>query len=491
MNTLLLAAMVLASPAPKLNYVVKSESRSWQPVEPAVIDQQLESAVGPALSELQLFALNRSTFSELKNGDYTLLVEGRFIEESEQFSVYLTFGPGTANELPSLLVSLTAEIGKRSAQDMQKVIAKLSTEAATKLKNALAQARAQSSDGVVGLPDLEVETFSWSAVTVSKPKDASGDVETLCNVRNADHLRANAAQALSLRAVDQPSAARALEFCVLRDPVASVRQRCADGLAPLARNHIPTQRILLKAMRQEVDNNALAAMVNIGKGFVGLSRKEALATWLDLIAQERTPAQGASKAADLLHDEGLVPGLEVAVARCLLQDALAYGKKTACAGLFRLLPDARKIAVAAPYLQRVKAYSQGESMVAEDIIEHLARAKVKSPETERLFIELIERKSAGRARTRALTNLANVAQPSAPLVERLVKLLSDINIAHDVLYPLGELSRKKPELQSLVLERVKAAMASMTGIPERYRGNPRERAAELVHQLERYRANTK
>lgn len=481
----LLLVLLTTAPTPTLNYVVKSESRTWQPIEADTIDKVLDTATVPPLSELALFRIQKSGFADLKKGDYTLLIEGRFIEESEQFSVYLTFGPGLVAELPSLVVSVTAEIGKRSAAEMQKLVEALAKEASTKLVTALRQsARVPGSEG---LPDLDVSTFSWGAVRVEKPKENSGPISELVDVRNPDHMRANAAAALAGHAVDQPAAARALEWCVLRDPTPKIRAQCADALAPVARNRVPTQRVLLKAMRQEVDDNALASIVLLGKGFVGLSRKEALATWLDLIAEDRTPAQGASKAADLLHDEGNVPGMEVAVAKCLLQDALAYGKKSACAGLFRSIPEARRLAVAAPYLKVVSAHSQGESMVADEVIEYLTKPKGKNPAVADLLLEVIARPGAGRARQKATDEIAKVAEPSAELVSKLSPFLLDPFIGNQVVYAMSEIARGKPDLNDSIIATLTSARDKMTGIPQRHRGNPKDRVNEVLKNLSRRR----
>jgi hypothetical protein len=60
-----------------------------------------------------------------------------------------------------------------------------------------------------------------------------------------------------------------------------------EALTPVARNHLPTQRVLLSAMRLEVADEVVVALAKVSQSFVGLSRLETLATWLELVAAGR------------------------------------------------------------------------------------------------------------------------------------------------------------------------------------------------------------
>src|SRR5262249_39717267 len=90
---IMIAALLLLT-APDVRYAIHVEARSWQPLEPAAVEQLLDAQAMPVLARSGAMKLTKTGFADLKAGDYALLVEGRFIEEAEQFSVYLTFGPG-------------------------------------------------------------------------------------------------------------------------------------------------------------------------------------------------------------------------------------------------------------------------------------------------------------------------------------------------------------------------------------------------------------
>src|ERR1700754_4444186 len=128
MIALIAALAVTALQPPTVKYVVSVETRTWKPIDPKDVERILDnSAVSPLLQRGDM-NLQKSDFAGLKQGDYTLLVSGRFIEEAEDFSIYMTFGPGQKTDLPSFHVAGTENVGKRGMQEMQKIMEKLANQ---------------------------------------------------------------------------------------------------------------------------------------------------------------------------------------------------------------------------------------------------------------------------------------------------------------------------------------------------------------------------
>lgn len=491
MNPLLgiLTLLAAAGEPPLVHYVTKAETRSWEPIALGEIERMIEEAALPPLTAPGSMRLVRSSFGELKQGAYTLVINGRFVEEAELFSVYLTFGPGSATDLPSFYATETSRpLGRQSRAEMEARIRAAAAQAGKRLAEVLApqlegvrlKVRPPLEDP--GLP------LAWGPVEVPPPDRGLKAVRTLVDVRNDDGDRSAAVAELSGQAFDQPAAKNALQLCVLRDPSPRLRVACVEALAPVARNHLPTQRVLLAAMRKEVTEEVVTALAQVSKGFVGLSRLETLATWLELLAADATPYRAAEAIADLLQREGDVPNLDLAVAKCLQQEALAYGKRRTCAELLRRgIPFPRRAAVAYHFLAHAQLVGTGADQAYEEALEAVIgdQQHPTDPRIAALLIEIAGRRSLGRLRYKALYHARDHAPATAATLEKLLTIAHDQRVAEDALRAIDEVVERAPELKTMTLAALEKLGQEVRWVKRPSRSDPYETLVDVKARVAR------
>lgn len=468
-SSLVATLLVGAAGAPAtVHYVTKVETVTWQPLALVEVEKMVETAALVPLSAAGTWRFVRTGFAELGKGDYSLMIDGRYVEEAELFSVYVTFGVGQRKDLPSFHVSETEAIGKRSRTEMQKVIEGLATRASARLA-ALLEPLVLSQRAGAQLTPLETGPMPWSWGPIEQPQmsasEAPAHLRAVITFSNPDHERANAIREVAPYAVDRPAAREALELCALRDPVATHRESCVRALAPVARTRIATQRLLLHAMRSEMDEKVLKQLAEVSKAFVGLSRKEAIETWLELLASEATPAEAVGVIAALVAKEGDVPNLDLAVTRCLQQESLASQKKFECARYpLGQIPPERRERVVWRYLQNVAAWGSWDLMAFERVIEAVAGrgdAPIGAPLAD-LFFDIASRPSAGRARWHAVIQASRHPAPTARHIERLLPVAREPHLLERTLHALCDLVERSPELAPVMragLQRVRDTTA--------------------------------
>lgn len=476
-----------AGAPPEVRYAAKVVTKSWQPLELADIERMIEAkALAPLLAPGTM-RLARSSYADLTGADYSLTIDGRFIEEAEKFSVYLTFGPGKRSDLPSFHVSDTEALGGLPPAVMQQKIEALSERAGRRLAEVLSP-RLQAVRLEVAPPPIEEPSLPWEWGPIEAPRVTARtkSLEDLLDVSRPDHQRQEALQLVKGQVFDQPAVRDAVVLCLLRDPLPALRAACGEALVPVARTHVPTQRLILHAMRTDVDDGVLAALTEVSKDFVGLSRKECIETWLELAASDATPPASASRIAQALGEEGDVPNLDLAVAKCLQQEALAYGKKHACAQwLLRVIPEARRSAVVWRYLEKVAVWDQGENNVFGEVKEGLVRGrKVDAPIAE-LFLSIAERRSAGLVRDDALYVAMEHPKPTPALLERVLRLAHEPSLTSASTRAVSELVRTAPELRELAMGALRTLVEEGPRVRQKYGGDPREELREALERLER------
>lgn len=392
MMTLLLATLLSATQPPVVRYVITTETRTWKPIELKDVERILDnSAVSPLLQRGDM-QLVKSDFASLKQGDYTLVISGRFIEEAEDFSVYMTFGPGKREDLPSFHVAGTEAVGKRGVAEMQRIIEKLANQVANRLNVLLAPELRR-----VDLPiqiDENNENFTpglwqWPKLTEPNIPKPSQLVQTLIDPRHDDSERLKAVLSMGPAAFDELPARRALERCILRDPDPNIRIRCAQELEPVARVNASTQRVFMHAMRNEFDDHVLTVFANISSSFNGLSHTEAVDTWVYLLQSSATPEDAMRPIADLLYKEGArTPNIDVAIASCLRATNSKFSKKSVCAGMpLRVVPEARRDAILLDYLEHIDPLELSNYYVVNNIMENMPRMKSVTPKDCDLFVK--------------------------------------------------------------------------------------------------------
>jgi hypothetical protein len=466
---------------PDVRYATKIETRSWTPIELKDVEPMVESHALAELTKGGVMHASRSGFGELKDGDYSLILEGRFIEDAESFSVYITFGGGKRTDLPSFHVSETTAIGGKPRSEMQKRIEAIATSAGKRLAEVLApELESVRLDTPAPPLDAPALPWSWGPIDVREVPSPSKLLKELLDVRNPDHVRAGALGQIKEQVFDQAAARDAVQLCLLRDPSPSIRASCARALVPVARNNVPVQRVILKALRSEVDENVVGEISTITGSFVGLSRKECLESWLEMVASDATPAAAARKIADLLYHEGDVPNLDLAVARCLLQEALAYGKREACADLLlRNIPEGRRRAVILPYLKTAEVHEAGGRLVFEDAVGALVGRDSKpiDPALGDVFLSIAARPSSGHARNLALYQLRRHSAPSPATIEPLIAIAAtDPELSADALETLRELVARAPDLKGMT----RAALGKIRPDVARFRRPSRQSPLETL-----------
>ncbi len=497
MKRLVVAALLLspslagaAGEPPQVRYVVKLTTQSWEPIALAELEPVVESKVLGPLSEKGVMRLEKSGWADLASGDYAITIEGRFIEDAGDFSIYIGFAKGKREDLPSLHVAESVALDKVPRAEMEQRIQAGATKAATRMA-ALLGPRLEAVRLRVPPPITDERvTTTWGEVDIPQPKAPTKLMNDLLDVTKPDHVRHEALRSLTPHAFDQPPARDAIVRAMLLDPQPDLRARAAEALAPVARTHVPTQRLILLAMRREVDDRVLGELVALSRTFPGLSRKEALETWLEVVSSEAAPPSSSSAIAQLLAAEDNVPNLDLAVARCLDQQALMYGKKSACAQwLLKEIPPDRRFSVTARYLSAVQVWEQGEINVFEDVINAVTENRHASnklrPEVADAMFALLERKNAGRARREAIIQLARHPAPSPALVERLLVPIGERELVSMILRTLHEWVDDAPELTDMVIGALRRVRESAQYLVKPSHGDPYEDLEKAIERLEK------
>lgn len=484
-----LLAMAAPAEAVEVRYVATVVTQSWEPIALKDVQRVVEAAVKEPLTAPGQMALKKVPVADLRGGDYSLRISGRFVEEAERFTVYLSFGPGTQEDLPTLFAADTSEpLGRKSRAEMLKRIRAAATRAATRLSRSLTPWLIKARRDVSPALSAPTLPMNWGEIEVPSVSGKRKAIRTLMDPRQPDNARAKAVVALKGDVFDQQAARNAVEFCVLRDPASKVRQACVNALAPKARSHVPTQRILLHALRTDVDDGVLGTLIKVSKGFVGLSRMETIATWLHMVASDATPTRAAEKVASLLIKEKNVPNLEFAVAACLQQEAVVYGKRGACAqGLLRKIPAARRRPVVWKFLQETSVFGSGQRRAYEGVLKNVMEDRKAPPDQELslLMLELAERPATGRLRHKVLRLAGQHAPANPETVRRLLAVGRSTRHARDAISAAVVVVQRNPALAEGTAASLQALTEAAPWYPRPSRSNPFKEAKKAQKRLKR------
>ncbi|MCC6811192.1 MAG: hypothetical protein IT381_27425 [Deltaproteobacteria bacterium] len=475
-----------AAAAPDVKYVVKIEPRSWQPIEPESLEKVIEAKSLEPLTQKGLMRLEKGKFSELAEADFSLMMEGRFIEDAGQFSVYITFTPQKRSDAPSVYVIDTDEVEDKTPQEMQKIISALVVRAAKRMATTL-EPHLRASSTAAPLIDNDALPLAWGEIDVPSLNAPTGALKDLINVRNEDHVRWKAFADLKGHAFDQPAARSALELCVLRDPLPKLRADCAEALAPVARTRIETQRLLLHVLRTDVEPEVMRAVADVSKSFVGISRKEALATWMQVISDDATPDEAARSISQLLREENGLPNLELATSKCLLSQALTEQKRGACAEtlLDKVKPE-RRAAVAWRYLETAKIYDQGAVNTYKEVLENVVG---RSGPVDAALADMLLARAPRRDSMWATHEMIYIARrhsaPTAATIDSLLEVAKRRRFASSALQSIGEIVSKHPELKAPALSALKRFDGQQTYMAYQSHGDPKKDLAQLIKRMEK------
>jgi hypothetical protein len=207
-------------------------------------------------------------------------------------------------------------------------------------------------------------------------------------------------------------------------------------------------------MRTDVDDSVLGSLLALAKDFVGLSRKECIETWLELVSSDATPSQTAREVASVLAEEGDVPNLDFAVAKCLQIEALAYGKKGACMQyLVPVIPMPRRRAAVWKFLEEMSLWGMGGHNIWNDLEQNVIGrgSEPIDPALAEIFLAIAERNSGGDVRGNALYVVGRHEKPTPAILERVVKLAYDPRLAPSASRAVADLVDRAPQLETMAL----------------------------------------
>jgi hypothetical protein len=230
----------------------------------------------------------------------------------------------------------------------------------------------------------------------------------------------------------------------------------------VARVNVQTQRVLLHAMRSEYDDQVLGALARVSQAFTGLSRAEALDTWLFLIASPGTPAQAVNDIADVLSKEGNVPNLDVAIASCLRQGNLLFSKKYDCADdLLRILPPDRRVAVAYDYLAHADAVDLQDHMTMKEVMEWLTRDNQKPEGREcDVLVALATRSQQMTVQSSAAYALGHCADPVPAHADKIAAVMKERG-SWPLVRALTDMADKSPQMKEHVTKVITAQIEKL------------------------------
>ena len=358
----LLALPVHVHAALSTGYKVRVRTVSWIPILVSDLEHTISSEVLSVLSGDGLLKLEKSS-GKGKGLDMRLAITGEVVEAAGTFTVTLSIRPLRDPSLPSFVTASTASISKQSKSVMFKRISAAAKGAAKRMASAMGAhpavlgrlgRKARTGAGGRGTP---LDLFQWGQVSPLPVKASSKDMATFIDGRLSWQKRKEAGFRISGLAYDNNNVRHAIERVALTDPDPITRYYAVRFLEPSSRAHRFTQQVLLAVAREDADPKVKSEALDLSPTFMGLSSRETLQTWVQLLT---------ARVADLKNrDLGHVlkqlsyrpdtPNLDLGLLQCLrAQEVLREGRarKEACLDLVEKLPPERRAAILLGYLSQ-------------------------------------------------------------------------------------------------------------------------------------------
>ncbi len=448
-----------AAPLPTVSYRVSATVGTWQPLEIADVaktigETALEVLTKPGLAQIERVS---GKSAEAPAGDYLIEVKGRLLDEAETHTIYLSFGPNKASDLPSFRASDTVVLSKLDRRAMLQKIAESSRKASTELlalmRPSLERARAgQSLAAPSTLPEDRPLPWKWPDVVIPRDMGKGGQHDLFSKSHDARSaaLRYHASRVRS----DDRASRGALERCALSHSDDDFRRQCLEALAIESRREPATQRVVIEVFRKDDDSRVLTEADDQMQYFSGAGRDDAAQAWLEAAAKCRV-----SGAVEKL---GEVPNLDVVIRSCML----ACGKKPkyqrskrSCIELLSPLGYARRRAILWRFLEEndgdspyyLEGAGSGEGSSGTDwqwSVEALLDVSTRwDPELE----ELLWRRYQRSLSSFALDALAGYGAPSPRLADRLTEALQTAG-DHQVVWGLKRMAAADPKLRPKIVD---------------------------------------
>ena len=356
------ALLALLTPAPasaglSTGYQIKVRTVTWIPIRVPDLEHAISAEVISALSGDGLLKL-----SEMKSGgsgvDLRLFIAGEVVEDAGNFTVTLSIRPQKDPSLPSFVTAGTVSISGKSRAAMLKGITAAARGAARRMASAMrshpailgrlgprAQARGMA----------EAELFQWGKVAPLPVKAASKDVATFMNGNLSWDKRKEAGFRISGLAYDSADVRHAIEKVALTDPDPTTRYYAVRFLEPSSRAHRFTQQVLLAVAREDADPKVKSEALDLAPTFMGLSARETLQTWVQLLTSRVADLKNRDLKGVLtqLSYRPSTPNLDLGLLHCLRnQEVLREGRerKEQCLELVEKLRPERRASILLGYL---------------------------------------------------------------------------------------------------------------------------------------------
>lgn len=425
-----LCPAVAHADAVRVVYRVEADVGSWQPIQPTDLKAAIEHAALEVLTKPGLMRLDRRRGRGVQQaeGAYELTIAGQLIGEAETHTVYLSFGPGTEHDVPSVNTSETVVLTKLKRGQMLERIEKSAREAAARLVKILSpELRRAGNDEPPTTPAFEgvkAWPWSWSEVRVPRPQLGANGKDLYSKKHDR---RKRALRVLTSLALQESSPRQVLEKCALDHFDDETRRGCLEALRPLAMKHAPTRRIVIEVFRRDEESRILQEATDQMKYFEGSSREAAVQAWLE--------AASLGKGYGPLANLGDMPNLDLAIRKCLVacnQKKNDYSRRPhTCIELLDPVPYRRRRAILwrfvremqpdSPYYLEGLGEREGSSGTAwgNAVKALLEPAQAWDPAFEEILWQRYQRTLSSTARDA----LCSWAPASKKGVERLLEIL--------------------------------------------------------------------
>jgi hypothetical protein len=449
------AHAALAASLPTVSYRVSATVGTWQPLDVGDVaktigETALEVLTQPGLAQIERVSGAAALTPE---GDYLLEVKGRLLDEAETHTIYLSFGPNKADDLPSFRATDTVVLSKLDRRAMLQKITESSRKAAAELLAMVRPAleRAKAGKTTVELPP-DNRPLPWRWPEVSLPKLPGGKYDLFASSAEAREL-ALRHHVARLRADDAVSR-RVVERCALEQKDTDLRRRCLEALAFASRTHGTTQRVVIEVFRKDTDSRVLGEADEQMQYFSGPARADAEQAWLEAAARGRVSSA--------LEQLGEVPNLDVVIRSCLLASAKKQHyerSKRPCLELLPPLSYARRRAILWRFLEETDANSpyylegagESEGRTGTEWQWAVEALLEESHTWDPALEEILWRRYQRSLSSFALDALSGWGAPSKRLVDRLLEAVQTGG-DHGTVWGLKRMAQQDPALAPQILD---------------------------------------
>jgi hypothetical protein len=137
------------------------------------------------------------------------------------------------------------------------------------------------------------------------------------------------------------------------------------------------------------------------------------------------------------------------------------------------------------YLERVRTFDGGSSMVFDDVRRALGEHETMRPEVAARYLEIYLDPTRGSASNRVSYALRKHPAPTRALLVDVLSVAGDPLRAQDAIRLAGEWGSEHPALRPAVIELLQATRAKLPALERPNHGSARKELAETIARLEK------